>query len=57
MRLHHPKDLTVLLLGILTLLLLMLWFGTMGSRNLMYEDNTGVQRLSDHVLTGTAYRS
>lgn len=47
MRLHHSKDLTVFLFGVLTLFLLTLWIGAMANRGLIFEtDPSGVQRLS-----------
>lgn len=55
MRTHHERNITLLLFGALTLLVLSLWFASVSNRGLLQEiDPTGVQRLSTYDATGTA---
>lgn len=54
MRLHDNTEITVLLLGVLTLFLLTLWVGSIANRSVVEEDRTGVQRLSLYAAEGTA---
>lgn len=43
------KNLVVLFLGVFTLMMLMMWANAFVNSSKIYEDKTGVQRLSDFV--------